>query len=65
MTEAEKNLELYLEKYCRQYGYNLEEAKNHALIKEVEKYYKETFGTAENDICGPDLVPDKPLYGGC
>lgn len=35
------NFELYLEKYCRQYGYTVEEAREHALVKEVGKYYNE------------------------
>lgn len=35
------NLDDYIERYCRQYGYTPEEAKNHALVKEVRKYYEE------------------------
>lgn len=34
-------LEQYIERYCRQYGYSVEEAKEHALVKEVQKYYEE------------------------
>ncbi len=35
------DFELYLEKYCRTYGYSEEEAREHALVKEVKKYYDE------------------------
>ena len=35
------DFELYLERYCKSRGCSIEEAKEHALVKEVEKLYKE------------------------
>lgn len=35
------DFDIYLERYCKQYGYTKEEAKEHALIKEVQQYYNE------------------------
>lgn len=34
----------YVDKYCRMYGYTLEEALEHELVKEVYKYYAEVQG---------------------
>lgn len=35
------DFELYLERYSKSRGCSVEEAKEHALVKEVEKQYKE------------------------
>lgn len=35
------DFDIYLERYCNQYGYSKEKAMEHALIKEVQKYYEE------------------------
>lgn len=35
------DFEQYLKRYCKSYGYTMEEAREHALIKEVQKYYDE------------------------
>lgn len=35
------DFELYLERYSKSRGCSIEEAKEHALVKEVEKLYKE------------------------
>lgn len=29
----------YITRYCKTYGYTLEQARKHALCREVEKYY--------------------------
>lgn len=35
------DFELYLERYSKSRGCSVEEAKEHALVKEVKKQYKE------------------------
>lgn len=42
VTEAEQAFEAYLEKYCKTYGYNKEEAKEHLLVKCVQQYYEDS-----------------------
>lgn len=41
------NFELYLQKYCEDYGYTIVEAMEHALIKEIKRYYEECEGLAK------------------
>lgn len=35
------NFEIYLQKYCEDYGYTIMEAMEHALINEIKRYYEE------------------------
>lgn len=41
LKTKKSDYEVYLEKYCRTYGYPPEVAKEHYLVKEYEKYCKE------------------------
>lgn len=43
MTLAEKDFEMYLEKYCKTYRCTSEEAKKHLLVQEVKSYYEEQY----------------------
>ena len=36
-----KQYEEYIARYCQAYGYTPEEAKKHALCREVEKYFSD------------------------
>lgn len=41
MNESEVNLKEYLERYCHKYKCTSEEALEHAIVKEIRKYYFE------------------------
>lgn len=41
MAEVKSDYELYVERYAKDRGITPEEAKEHAIVKDVEKYYKE------------------------
>lgn len=43
MTEAEKALERYIERYSVKHKITPEEAKQHQMVKEVEDFYKEKY----------------------
>lgn len=43
MTEAEKALEQYIERYSVKHKITPEEAKKHQMVKEVEDFYKEKY----------------------
>ena len=36
------DFEIYVERYCKKHRCSVEEAKKHALVKNVQKYYNET-----------------------
>ena len=44
-VETEFSIDIYLEKYCEHHGCSVEEAKKHAMVREVEKYYNEILKT--------------------
>lgn len=40
MTAAEKDYELYLERYCEQHKISKEKAEKHSLVREIKSYYE-------------------------
>lgn len=40
MDLIEKNIERYVEKYCKTYGCTRKEAEKHKIVQDVIEYYK-------------------------
>lgn len=45
MTEADKNYEEYIERFCEYRRISREEAEKHAMVREIKKYYEEMEGS--------------------
>ena len=39
--DKEKNIDIYIGKYCQKHKITPEEAKKHQMVKDVAKYYEE------------------------
>lgn len=50
MRDVESDFEAYVERYCRKHKITPEEAKEHAMVREVKAYYEEDIQIGENNV---------------
>ena len=45
MDLIKENIDRYIERYCKTYGYTRKEAEKHKIVQDVAEYYKETYAS--------------------
>ena len=61
--KIEESIRIYTEKYAKEYGYSIEEAKTHITVKNAAEYYREN--PPKDDAPLPRTELDIGCKGGC